>query len=68
MILRSCEALDAFCLLADLHVRFLDALRQHPEVKLITDGVHMAPPGDRLMAEGLLQALGVSPEKLAAGR
>lgn len=35
---------------------------------LTSDGVHMAPPGDQLMAEGVLRALGLDAGQLAKAR
>jgi lysophospholipase L1-like esterase len=35
---------------------------------LTSDGVHMAPPGDLLMAEGVLRALGLDPDQLAKAK
>ena len=65
-------AADKQCLLADLHPLFLEALKQRPADakgnQLTTDGVHMAAAGDRLMAEGILKALGVPPAKMDAGK
>lgn len=60
------------CTLIDLHQMFLDALSKRPEdVKdkqhwLTADGVHMKPPGDALMALGVLRGLGVPDEKVKA--
>ena len=60
------------CTLVDLHRLFATALaKRPPEIPhgknwLTNDGVHMAPPGDALMAIGVLRGLGVSAEKLTA--
>ena len=52
----------------DLHQMFLDVLKKKPaDVKgnwLTGDGVHMKPPGDALMAIGVLRGLGVPDEKI----
>ena len=59
------------CTLVDLHRMFamLHAKRpvEIPEGRrwLTSDGVHMAPAGDALMAIGVLRALGVPDEKIA---
>jgi acyl-CoA thioesterase-1 len=53
------------CTLIDLHHRFLVATANRPKtakaspIWLTTDGVHMSPTGDALMALGLLDGLGV---------
>ncbi|NLX20172.1 MAG: SGNH/GDSL hydrolase family protein [Phycisphaerae bacterium] len=62
------------CDYVDLHELFLRTIavhrKQHPEAgtkgHLTTDGVHMTPAGNTLMAIGILRALGVSDEKMAA--
>jgi lysophospholipase L1-like esterase len=61
------------CVWADLHELFLRVVdrrgRSGQEDKagpLTRDGVHMNPIGDVLMAVGLLRALGVPDEKMAA--
>jgi len=63
-------ALEKKCGLADLHAMFLEALQHKPaDVKgnwLTSDGVHMNPLGDAVMAAGVLRALGV-PDKDLAG-
>jgi acyl-CoA thioesterase I len=57
------------CGLADLHALFLEALKHKPaDVKgnwLTSDGVHMNPLGDAIMAAGVLRALGVPDKSLA---
>jgi len=35
---------------------------------LTSDGVHMAPPGDMMMAEGVLRALGLDADQLAKAK
>ncbi len=59
------------CQLVDLHEYFLTALAKKPDnVKgnwLTRDGVHMKPPGDAIMATGVLRALGVPDAKVGAG-
>lgn len=62
------------CGFVDLHALFLKAIRHHRQQEaakqsgnfLTTDGVHMKPTGDALMAIGILRALGVPDEKLRA--
>ncbi len=60
------------CTLVDLHEMFLTALAKRPadlarkEKWLTSDGVHMSPPGDALMAIGVLRALGVTDREIAA--
>ena len=53
--------------MADLHDLFLKALaaRKTP-VKFTSDGVHMAAYGDAIMAIGVLRALGLPDDKIAA--
>jgi len=62
-------ALEKKCGLADLHAMFLEALKHKPaDVKgnwLTTDGAHMSPLGDAVMAVGVLRALGVPDKDLA---
>lgn len=59
------------CTLVDLHQLFLAALAKRPPgvstkgTWLTSDGVHMNPTGDALMAIGLLRALGVPDAKIA---
>lgn len=56
--------------LVDLHGLFLEVLRRAGTgarpAGLTRDGVHMAPPGDFVMAVGVLRALGVPEERIAA--
>ena len=58
--------------LVDLYRMFVTALRKRPsnlpvgDFWLTRDGVHMDPPGDALMAIGLLRALGVPEATIAA--
>jgi acyl-CoA thioesterase I len=63
-------AADKKCGMADLHQMFLTALKSKPaDMKgnwLTSDGVHMKPLGDAIMAIGALRAIGVSDEKLGA--
>ncbi|HSW45570.1 MAG TPA: SGNH/GDSL hydrolase family protein [Phycisphaerae bacterium] len=62
------------CGYADLHALFLKAIESHkkehpdagPKGFLTSDGVHMKPPGDALMAVGILRAFGVPDEKIQA--
>ncbi len=56
------------CQLVDLHGMFLTVLKRGGRAArgLTKDGVHMNPPGDALMAVGLLRALGVPDAKIAA--
>lgn len=62
------------CGFVDLHALFLKAIDHHnkqvatKENKgfLTTDGVHMKPLGDTLMAVGILRALGVPDDRLKA--
>ena len=59
------------CTLVDLHRLFLAALAKRPAdvstkgTWLTSDGVHMNPAGDALMAIGLLRGLGVPDAKIA---
>ncbi|MEQ2007084.1 MAG: SGNH/GDSL hydrolase family protein [Limisphaerales bacterium] len=56
--------------LADLYSQFATALKAHPNTtgkpgrQLTSDGVHMAPAGDQLMARGVLQAFGLDAGQL----
>jgi lysophospholipase L1-like esterase len=60
------------CILVDLHAMFLTALAKRPSEQvgkdkwLTSDGVHMSPAGDALMAIGVLRALGVPDRQIAA--
>jgi acyl-CoA thioesterase I len=64
-------ARDYHCTLVDLHAMFLTVLAKRPaelagkDKWLTSDGVHMSPPGDALMAIGVLRALGVSDRQIA---
>ena len=63
-------AAEKKCQVADLHGMFLTALKKKPADPanwLTTDGAHMNPRGDALMAVGVLRALGVPDAKIAAG-
>ena len=51
--------------LADLNAAMWSAHGKDPAVKLTCDGVHMAPAGDRLMARGVLTAMGVEESRFA---
>jgi lysophospholipase L1-like esterase len=63
-------AAEKKCQFVDLHGMFLTALKQKPaDTKgnwLTRDGVHMQPLGDAIMCLGVLRALGVPDEKIAA--
>lgn len=56
--------------LADLYGMFESAIKAHPNTTgkpgrlLTSDGVHMAPAGDQLMARGVLQAFGLNAAQL----
>lgn len=56
--------------LADLYSQFATYIKAHPNTtgkpgrQLTSDGVHMAPPGDQLMARGVLQAFGLDAAQL----
>ena len=56
--------------LADLYTQFALALKSHPNTtgkpgrQLTSDGVHMAPAGDQMMARGVLQAFGLDAAQL----
>ncbi len=62
-------ATEKHCAIANLHQLFLDALAKKPaEVQgnwLTSDGVHMKPAGDAIMAIGVLRAFGVPDSKIA---
>jgi lysophospholipase L1-like esterase len=55
-------AAEKKCLLADLDADMHDALKPgpHHDHQLTSDGVHMNPLGDRMMARGILKAFGLS--------
>jgi len=62
-------AAEKKCQLVDLHGMFLSALKQKPadqKTWLTSDGVHMKPLGNGVMAAGVLRALGVPDAKIAA--
>jgi lysophospholipase L1-like esterase len=63
-------AADKNCQFVDLHAMFLQALKHKPANEtgnwLTTDGVHMKPFGNAIMALGILRALGVPDEKSAS--
>jgi lysophospholipase L1-like esterase len=54
------------CPLADLNAMFAQAIKASgkPGRVLTSDGVHMNPAGDRLMAQGILQAFGLDDAQL----
>jgi acyl-CoA thioesterase-1 len=66
-------ARDRKCTMVDLHEMFLTVLAKRPAEQagkdkwLTSDGVHMSPVGDALMAIGVLHALGVPDRKIAGG-
>ena len=51
--------------LADLNAAMWAAHAKDASVKLTRDGVHMAAAGDRLMARGVLAAMGMPEERIA---
>ena len=51
--------------LADLNADMWKAHADDPSVKLTRDGVHMLDAGDRLMARGVLRAMGFPMERFA---
>lgn len=59
-------AAEKKCLLADLNANMRAALTpgKHHEHQLTSDGVHMNPLGDRMMARGILKAFGLSEAEL----
>lgn len=63
-------AADKRCQFVDLHAMFRSALRHKPPEEkgnwLTTDGVHMKPLGNAIIALGILRAFGVPDEKIAA--
>jgi lysophospholipase L1-like esterase len=58
------------CPLADLNAMFQEGIKAGgpPGRVLTSDGVHMNGAGDQLMAQGVLQALGLSEAQLAKAR
>jgi lysophospholipase L1-like esterase len=60
------------CVFIDLHQMFLEALEKRPQAieldakqhAYTVDGVHMKPPGDAIMAIGVLKGLGVPDDKI----
>jgi len=59
------------CLFVDLNTDMQEALKTFPKdapkgKQLTSDGVHMNPLGNAMMAKGVLRAFGVSDEKLVA--
>lgn len=65
-------AAEKKCQLVDLHGMFLTALAKKPAgqsenfITKLKDGVHMNDKGDAIMAIGVLRALGVNDDKIAA--
>ena len=61
-------AAQKHCELVDLHQLFMDAIEKRggKTPRLTRDGVHMKDPGDAIMAIGVLRALGVPDDKIAA--
>jgi lysophospholipase L1-like esterase len=60
-------AADKKCGFADLHSMFLQAIAKKPaDLKLTSDGVHMGPYGDSIMAIGVLRAMGVPDAKMSS--
>jgi len=63
-------AAEKKCLLADLNADMQAAIRpaaaggKQVELQLTSDGVHMGPLGDRLMARGILRAFGLGESQL----
>jgi len=51
---------------ADLNADMWKAHADDPSARLTRDGVHMLPAGDRLMARGVLRALGMADGRVAA--
>ena len=60
------EAKRRGCPVADLNADMWKAHAADPSVKLTRDGVHMLPAGDRLMARGVLRALGMAEDRVAS--
>ena len=52
--------------IADLNADMWKAHAENPSVRLTRDGVHMLPAGDRLMARGVLRALGMPGDCVAS--
>jgi lysophospholipase L1-like esterase len=59
-------ATEKKCVLADLNADMHAALKgnKHAGLRLTSDGVHMNPLGDRLMAEGILKGFGLNESQL----
>ena len=59
-------AVEKKCALADLNADMHAALKapKHPGNRLTSDGVHMNPLGDRLMALGILKSFGLNEAQL----
>ena len=63
--------------LADLNAQMQESVKKAKETKapkpnsgnyLTSDGVHMAPQGDQMMAEGVLRALGLDDAQIAKAK
>ncbi|MCX6904399.1 MAG: SGNH/GDSL hydrolase family protein [Verrucomicrobia bacterium] len=63
-------AKDRKCPLADLNAMFQEAIKASakPGRALTSDGVHMNPTGDQLMAKGILRAFGLDDPQMAKAR
>ena len=52
--------------LADVNAAMDKAEKDHPDVRLtVGDGIHLAEPGDRVMARAVLRAMGMGEDRLA---
>ena len=65
-------ATEKKCLLADLNAgmqSIIEASNDKKNGKLLTsDGVHMNADGNKMMATGVLEALGLNPEQIKAAQ
>lgn len=63
-------AAEKKCILADLNTDMQNALKEMPGTgnKLTTDGVHMNPYGNMMMATGVLKACGLTDEQIAKAK
>ncbi|MEI6810197.1 MAG: SGNH/GDSL hydrolase family protein [bacterium] len=65
-------AVEKKCMLADLHEIFVKVIGGKPADQkgnaITSDGVHMNGPGDWLMAQGILNTLGVPQDKIEAAK
>lgn len=63
-------ATEKKCILADLNADMQNALKEMPGTgnKLTSDGVHMNPYGNMMMASGILKACGLSDEQIAKAK